>query len=139
MSATWHRSNLKVLPTHRVSPLRDAYDAFLLSLRASHRTPRTIGFYGEKLGPFVDWLEDHAILAPQDLTASHIRRFLIEREEAGRAPRTVHHHAAAIKAWLNWCVTEELLTDSPMKKVKMPKVDDPIFPAFTAEDIDGLF
>ncbi len=25
-----------------------------------------------------------------------------------------------------------------MKKVKMPKVDDPIFPAFTAEDIEAL-
>ena len=138
MSGAPHRSGLKVLPIQRPSPLREAYDGFLLSLRAAHRTTRTLEFYSEKLGPFLDWLEEQGIDAPNLVTPSHIRRFLLEREDAGRAARTVHHHAATIKAWLNWCVSEELLAESPMRKVRMPKVEDLILPAFSAEDIEAL-
>lgn len=138
MNVTPHRSSLKVLPKPAAQPLQEAYDLFLVALRASHRTKRTIEYYCEKLGPFVSWLQDQGIDAPERITPSHIRRFLIAREEAGRSARTVHHHAATIRAWLNWLVAEELLTDSPMRKVKMPKVEDRILPALTAEDVGAL-
>lgn len=138
MSTTPHRSNLKLSPRYTPSPAQEAYDAFLLSLRAAHRSRRTLEFYGEKLGPFVRWLQSQDITELKHITPSHIRRFLLDQEEAGRAPRTVHHYAATIKAWLNWCVSEELLADSPMRKVKMPKVEDRILPAFSAEDVDAL-
>ncbi len=115
-----------------------AYDDFVLSLQAAHRTPRTIEYYHEKLGPFLAWLKLKSVKDVAAITPSHIRQFLLDREQAGKAIQTVHHHAACIKAWLNFCVSEELLEVSPMKKVKMPKVPQAIQPAFSEDDIRNL-
>jgi integrase/recombinase XerD len=138
MSTTAHRSHLKVLPQRTPNNLWFAYDSFILSLQAAHRTPRTIEYYHEKLRPFVVWLEERGVVDPVGIKPDHIRAFLLEKEQAGRAPLTVHHHAACIKAWCNFLVSEDLLAASPMRKVKMPKVDQTILPAFSPDDVRKL-
>jgi site-specific recombinase XerD len=138
MDATPHRSSLKILPRPATNKLELAYDSFKLSLQAAHRSPRTIQYYDEKLRPFLNWLEGQGVTDFTGITATHIRAFLLEREQAGRAAMTVHHHAACIKAFLNFLVSEELLPASPMRKVKMPKLEQEILPAFTPEDVKKL-
>ncbi len=138
MSPTPLRSQLKVIPQKAPSNLWLAYDSFILSLQAAHRTPRTVEYYEEKLRPFVDWLEERHVTEVAGIKPDHIRTFLLEREQAGRAPLTVHHHAATIKAWCNFLVNEDLLADSPMRKVKMPKLNQEILPAFSPEEVRKL-
>lgn len=138
MNSQPHRS-IKILPVEPTSPkLRLAYDAFVLSLQAAHRTPRTIEYYNDKLKPFLTWLEVRSVMDVNSITPSHIRQFLLEREQAGKAIQTVKLHAAAIKAFLNFCVSEDMLEVSPMRKVKMPKVPYVIQPAFSEDDIRKL-
>jgi site-specific recombinase XerD len=84
------------------------------------------------------WLEERGVVDPVGIKPDHIRAFLLEKEQAGRAPLTVHHHAACIKAWCNFLVSEDLLAASPMRKVKMPKVDQTILPAFSPDDVRKL-
>jgi hypothetical protein len=43
-----------------------------------------------------------------------------------------------IRAWLNFCVNEELITASPMRKVKAPTLPKEILPAFAPEDVRKL-
>ena len=138
MSAQPHQS-ITILPANPSAPkLRLAYDDFILSLQAAHRTPRTIEYYHEKLGPFLTFLECKSVKDVDAITPGHIRQFLIDREQSGKAIQTVHHHAACIKAWCNFLVCEELLDKSPMAKVKMPKVPQAIQPAFSEDDIRKL-
>jgi integrase/recombinase XerD len=138
MNPTGHRSTLAILPRRAVNNLSLAYDSFILSLQAAHRTPRTVEYYHEKLGPFVTWLAAREVTDVAGIKPDHIRAFMLEREQAGRAPMTVHHHAATIKAWCNFLVSEELLAVSPMRKVKMPKLNQEILPAFSTEDARKL-
>lgn len=139
MSSTLHRSpSLSVLPQRAPSRLSLAYESYLLSLQAARRAPRTLEYYREKLGPFVSWLEARSVSEVSAITADHIRAFLLEREQAGRSPMSIHHHAACIKAWCNFLVSEELLAASPMRKVKMPKLNQEILPAFSPEDVRKL-
>lgn len=138
MSATDLRSRLEILSPPLTSPLQLSYDSFILSLQAARRSPRTIEYYREKLYPFIVWLEAHSISQVSQITPEHIRTFLLEREQAGRSALTIHHHAATIKAWLNFCVSDGIINASPMRKVKMPKLDQRILPAFTPEDVRKL-
>lgn len=48
---------------------------------------------------------------------------------------SIHAAARALRAWFNFCVSEELIAESPMKKVSIPKVDKRILPAFTEGDV----
>lgn len=138
MSAQPHRS-ITILPANPSVPkLRLAFDDFVLSLQAAHRSPRTIEYYHDKLGPFLTFLECKSVKDVGAITPGHIRQFLLDREQSGKAIQTVHHHAACIKAWCNFLVGEELLDKSPMAKVKMPKVPQVIQPAFSEDDIKKL-
>ena len=44
----------------------------------------------------------------------------------------------AARAFFNFCVDEELLTVSPMRKVKMPRSSKEIQPAFTPDDVRAI-
>ena len=44
-----------------------------------------------------------------------------------------------LRAWLNFCVNEELIAASPMRKVKAPILPKEILPAFAPEDLRRTF
>ncbi len=138
MSPNNDRTQLKVLRSSAQTQLTAAYESFILSQQAAHRSERTIDFYHEKLRPFVMWLEERGVTHVTGIMADHIRTYLLEQERAGRKPLTVHHHAQAIKTFCNFLVSEELLSASPMRKVKMPKVDQEILPAPNPEHVRKL-
>jgi integrase/recombinase XerC len=133
-----HQSTLKIVSRTAPDKLELAYDSFIISLQAARRTANTIRYYHDFLPPFLAFLREAGVISIEDITANHIRSFLLAREGAGLASLTVHHYAACIKAWCNFLVNEELLSASPMRKVKMPKVDQEILPAFTPEDVRKL-
>lgn len=118
--------------------LMRAYDSFILSLKAGRRSERTIEHYDCKLRPFLEWLVAKGVTEYGAVEASHIRTYLLEREQDGVAPRTVFHHAATIRAFFNFLVLEDMIRASPMRKVKMPKVGNEIQPAFSVEDVKKL-
>jgi site-specific recombinase XerD len=73
-----------------------------------------------------------------DLSASHIRGFLVHEQERGVDDDTVITSFRVIRAWLNFCVNEELIPASPMRKVKAPTLPKEILPAFAPEDVRKL-
>jgi integrase len=51
---------------------------------------------------------------------------------------TVITSLRVIRARLNFCVNEELIAASPMRKVKVPTLPKEILPAFAPEDVRKL-
>jgi site-specific recombinase XerD len=43
----------------------------------------------------VAWLTDHGITALDQVTAAHVRAYLVDLQDRGLADRTRHHHASA--------------------------------------------
>jgi site-specific recombinase XerD len=114
------------------------YRGFLLDREAARCTPKTMTHYKYTVGNFVSWLQKQGIKSPEEITAHHIRAYLVGLQRQGLKDTTQHAHARGIKTWLNWLVDEEVLEVSPMRKVSMPRLEKRIPPPFSPEDVKVL-
>ena len=123
------------LGTHLFS---DAFDMFLLYCEARRLTPATREFYRIKLGLFIRWCESEGVHALHELTAHHIRRYLVHLSRRKLSSQYQHNLARAIRAFLNYCVRDELLEKSPFDKVQMPRLEKKILEALSPTDIHAI-
>jgi site-specific recombinase XerD len=119
-------------------PIQDAYEMFRMDCEARRFTESTLRFYRFRLFPFIHWCEEKGIVSLRAITSSHIRIYLVSLQERGLGGYSQHAAARAIKTFLRFCVREELLPDTPMKRVSMPRVDRPILPAFDQAGISRI-
>jgi len=131
-------THLKIVPRSAPSLLRMTLDGFLTSREATRLSPVTVNWYRGMLQPFLAFLEKQGITAPEAIAPSHIRAFLVSLQRQGVKDNTVHAYARAVRAFLNFLVEEGIIPESPMRKVKMPRLDRRILPAFAPEDVKRL-
>lgn len=122
----------------RQTTAKNALDGFLLDGQARRLKPTTINFYESQITLFLAWLEEKGCTLLIDITPERLRAYLIHLQDKGLADRTQHGFARAIRAWLNFCVSEGWLQSSPMKRVQMPKVDKNILPALSVDEVRKL-
>ncbi|MDX1600999.1 MAG: phage integrase N-terminal SAM-like domain-containing protein, partial [Anaerolineales bacterium] len=82
--------------------IQDAYDDFILSREAKLLSPKTIKWYEQTAGRFVEWLQDHDVQDPAHVRAKHVREFLAHHKGRGLADATVHGMARGAKALLRF-------------------------------------
>jgi site-specific recombinase XerD len=124
--------------TQRRTPiisLPDALDMFLLDCAARRLAEGTFQFYKSKLAVFFHWCDDHGVNALADVTAHDIRRFLVDIHHRKLSSQYQNNLARAIRAFLNYCVRDELIGTSPFKKVQMPRLEKKIISALSPADI----
>lgn len=115
---------------------QEAYAAFITARQAQNVTPATLEYYRGKLLPFIGWCMENGAGDPAAIRADHIRRFIVSLQQRNLAPRTVHGHARAIKAFVRFCEQDAYIPEAP--KFAMPKMPKDILPAFTPSDIARL-
>lgn len=120
----------------RPTPVGEAYAAFITARQAQNVTPRTLGYYADKLHPFITHCETHGAPTVDQVSAATVRAYLVHLQQRGLAPATVHGAARAIRAWLRFCAADGLIDDAP--KFSMPKLPKTILPAFEAADAQRL-
>lgn len=110
---------------NRLSQIDTAIAEFLLDGKARQFTKTTLQHYKDRLGKFSGWLSarPEPITELEAITPNAIRLYLIHLQDRGLSSNTQHTEARAIRAFLNFCVREELLAVSPFSKVKMPRKD----------------
>lgn len=118
--------------------LYDCLDMFLLDCEARRLTPSTRQFYRAKLSVFLAWCDEQPVEQIGQLTAHHIRQFLVHIQRRDLSSQYQHNLARAIRAFLNFCVLDELLDQSPFDRVQMPRVEKKILQAFTIQDIQRI-
>lgn len=102
----------------------DALELFLLDCKARKLTKSTQAFYKDKVGRFVHWLSDAGVHSLQDITATRIKRYMVYLQDKGMTDHSQHDYARAARTFLNYCVRDELLTETPFKQIKLPTVAD---------------
>jgi len=130
------RTHLKI--NVQISTLGNGLDAFLLDCQARRLSQGTLRFYRQKLQPFVRYLQQQNVVNVDEITPTHIRLFLVQLQDTGHNGGGQHAYARAIRAWLRFLVNEDMLAVSPMRKVRMPKQDNRILPAFSHDDVEQL-
>lgn len=116
-----------------------ALDIFLLDAQSRNLSPRTIRYYRQQVTWFRHFLALQDCRHLNQITPHHIRAYLLHlQQEKKWKSASVHSAARAIRAFLNFCVNEEMLDVSPMTRVKMPRTTENLLPAYTEEEIRSL-
>lgn len=110
---------------------------FMLHQRTSRHSKKTIQFYEFCLGRLLSWLESQQVVLVEEVNATTLRQFMLTLEGAMK-PNSVHAIMRAVRALFKFLQKEEAIAACPMDRVKMPKLDKVILPAFTPEEIDLL-
>jgi integrase/recombinase XerC len=120
----------------RLSELSQQY---LQHLCAARRSPRTIAWYEQQLGVWLDWraLHEYPDAIPTDV---ELDAYLAAQHAAGLAPRTVHARYRAIRALLLWAERRRRLayTDNPVHLVDAPSVPHDRQPHATMDQLHRL-
>ena len=82
--------------------------AFLLSCKVDELSPATLKDYDQKIGTFVQFCFLLGARTPGEVTANHVRMFLLKLRERC-SPHSVHDYFGCIKRFFNWLVSEAIL------------------------------
>ena len=110
---------------------------FLLSSRVDGLSPRTLTDYEYKIGAFVVFCSGLGLTDPGQVAASEVRQFLLKLQEKN-APASVSGYYKSVNRFFSWMVEEKVLEQSPMTRIRPPKVPQKVIMPFSLEHIKLL-
>jgi site-specific recombinase XerD len=121
-------------------------DEYRLYCRAKNMTPGTWRWYESKLRLFAAYLRDeYGIAELESIRSAHVNAFLDHLRVTpglnGRGPRstfTLKSYYETIRAFMAWCVAEELLDAKVRERIPKPKVAKRTIKTLTREQYDLL-
>ena len=132
--------------------IKQAIDEFLLSCKVEGKSQGTIDCYKDKLKGFLWYTRTYNW--PDDITAittQHLREFLAYLRDTphrfnSTCPRakkpcnstTIQKYYRALSALFNWLIREELLTYSPLIKIKVPKAEKKVIKALSYAEVSHI-
>jgi site-specific recombinase XerD len=97
---------------------------FTNHLQAANKSPRTIESYAESAAQLVGFLRAKGMpLSAGSIRREHIEAYLRDLAAAGRKPATVALRYRSLRVFFNWLVDEDEISDSPMRRIRQPKVE----------------
>jgi site-specific recombinase XerD len=129
---------LRTFEVRNSSRLSLDVQAFLLDAQARNVSPGTLRFYSQKLYPLIAYLEQLKLREAEEVTASHLRLWLVHLQQTGHNPGGVHGFYRAAKALFMWLLREGTIVKSPMALVRAPKVPEEPLEPVTLEQIRAL-
>ena len=97
------------------------FAAFLVSCKVEGLLPASINSYKGLAGEFVKYLARVGVSDPKQITASHVRMFILLKQQTCNAV-SVHTYYRHTKRFINWMVSEGILEKSPMTTIKPPRM-----------------
>lgn len=118
--------------------LIDAYHVFLLDRQAQNLAKKSLDTYRRRLQKFIDWCIAKELYHVGDLTVNHIRLYQMQLVKQYQDV-TAKNHAVDVKTFLTFCVGEGFISESPARRVKLPKVVERFPTVLTAEQVQKLY
>lgn len=112
--------------------LSEAWQGYLLELRARRSSPATVKWYENRLRRAGEALGDPDI---RSVTTAILRKYFANLDATAQ---TAHGYFRALRALFRWLEVEGELEVSPVKKVRAPKVPTTIKPRYTDTEIKTL-
>jgi integrase/recombinase XerD len=117
--------------------LRFAYQDFLADRELNNSSEANIKNYRMLLGTFVDYCLEQGIENVEDITSGLIKQYFIVCKKRGNNAGTINTVLLRIRAFLNYCVEEKILSENVAHRVKRLKEDVKI-DVFTDEQINQM-
>jgi site-specific recombinase XerD len=114
--------------------------AYERALRARNRSERTIQNYAEAIGQLATF---HGGTDVTDLDQAGIEAYIEHVVNSPRRNKAGGHHQGStaavrfrtLRAFFNWCVSEEILDASPMRRMKEPSTTDAPVPVVDDDNL----
>jgi site-specific recombinase XerD len=135
-----------------MTSIKSLSQGYILNCKCEGKSPATIHYYQGMLGRFQNYYTANGYPeSPQQITANHIRQFLwyVANEAvrwdgsstSARKPATmstVAQYYRVLHAFFNWLETEQIITRSPMDKLKRPKEARKVVQALSPNEVNQL-
>src|SRR5579862_4103469 len=95
----------------------EAVREYLLHVQAMH-APKTVQFYNIQLRQLLLWTDENHVRF-DEFGKRHLDRYLVSRQQQGKAPGTLKHDAVAAKAFFRWCARNDLIDRSPLAEYQV--------------------
>jgi site-specific recombinase XerD len=116
----------------------DLAASFALSLRAANRSPRTERSYLEAVRLFAAFLRHKGMpTAPTSITREHVESWFADLLARWR-PATAANRYRSLAQYFKWLVEEGELRESPMARMKPPRVPEEPPPVLTEAQLAAL-
>jgi site-specific recombinase XerD len=127
-----------VVTSSSVGDLASLVPAWVRSLRAENKSPKTIETYGEAARLFVGFLaQQHMPTAVDEITREHVEYFIADLLERFK-PATASNRYRALSRLFTFLVDEGELEHSPMARMKPPSIPESTVPVVTDVDLAKL-
>jgi len=115
-------------------------NSFLRGLRAENCSKRTIETYGEAVRQFYRFLQEKGMPSdpPDRVTREYVESFITELLAKWK-PATASNRYRALHRYFKWLVEEGEMKDSPMARMRPPRVPEQPPEVLTDEEIKALF
>jgi site-specific recombinase XerD len=119
--------------------IRDELTRFAKHLAAERKSPRTIESYLETVAQLAGYLEANGMpVAVASIKREHIESYLSDLTVRGRSAATVALRYRSLRVFFNWLVDEDVITASPMQRMKGPTVPVQPVPVLTEDEIRAM-
>jgi integrase/recombinase XerD len=107
-------------------PLTKQLDAeiqdFLFDRQARNLSSKTVHYYRQTLTAWREFLRAQSVTKTEDVTAAHVRRYLVQLAEQGRTAGGVATMYTAVRVFLRWYIEEYNPANwNPLARIKTPK------------------
>jgi len=99
-------------------------------------SPATLEFYKYTAGAFLKWVEAQSVTNPDQVDARLVRQYLAELTGKGKADKTLHAHARAIRTLLRFWYAEKYIP--ALVTFAMPRMEKKRLPCLTAEQLNTV-
>lgn len=115
-----------------------AVESFLIDCQARRLTKKTLEFYSKNLRTLKRHLADQGVKSVEVLAPHDLRQFMLALRKKDYSAQYQHNIYRSVRTFLNFCVTEGIITESPLTKMRAPKMPIHEITAFTKEEIDAI-
>ena len=123
--------------------VRDAVEEYRYA--TSDHATKTKVMREARLELFASWCEEHRIsletIKPSDVV-KFVETIKVKTHHYTGKPLstyTIRGYAVNVKAFLNWCAKEDLITSTLPRRIPMPRIEQKVIEVFTDEQIGALF
>jgi len=116
-----------------------AIESYRRHLRAENKSPATLTAYLGALELFNRFVKERGM--PTELVAirrEHLEAFLVDLTERGSSPASVSFYYRSLQPFFKWAVDEDELRESPMARMRPPKVPESPPPVLPEDDLARL-
>jgi integrase/recombinase XerD len=133
------------------TPVKQAFEEFILGCRADGLRPATVKWYESILRPLAVHFEDQTL---SEVTTKALRLYVVNLTErdtryedgkqkppqsGGLTDESIASHVTAVHRFWNWCVQEYDLSFNPMQHIRRPRRPQKVVKAIEMKDVVKLF